>query len=466
MGKPDKAPSTERFLSFAVAGKPFRIPAGAVQEVRRLPALVRVPNAPPSLAGLMNHHGLAIAVVCMSSLLGRASRDSGAARVIIYGEAPPVGLLVDEVMGLGAGSAGTPKAKLLDLPELLSQEFQVTHVEKVRVGFSGTRDVVPEAAAEISLIAFRIAGQRYALPLSSVDEIFALPDGVVALPRGAGSAIGMTEFRDRVLPLISLGALLGLSDTEGRRHVLVTRLGGAVAGLVAGTIDGVVRVPETAIEKVPPILQRGEGDAEIEGIARVGDGRSLISILSPDRLFRNRDIQQAIDGSNAGTATMPDHIDAELLQFVVFRLGSDTYGLPIAAVDEIVRLPEALTRLPTAPDFIAGIMNLRGKALPLIDQRRRFGSAATAMRGRVMVVSVGEVQTGFIVDSVSEILRVAASDVTPAPQMPGDGVKVFDRVAAAADGMVLIVDPKELLDRAERDVLRAFNPVNGSASAP
>ena len=458
--------ATERLLSFSVGDKPYSIPAAAVIEVRRVPALIRVPNAPPSLAGLMNHHGAPIAVVRMSSLLGRTARDSRESRVIVYGGAPPVGLLVDEVIGLGAGSARAAKAKRLDLPGLLSREFPVGPVDRVRSGFTETREMAPKVDAEVPLLAFRVAGQRYALPLASVVEIFVLPAGVVALPRSAGSALGMTEFRDGVLPLISLAALLGLTEAEGRRHVVVTRLGRGVAGLVIGTVDGVAHVPEAAIDDVPAILQRGEGDAEIEGIARVGAGRSLISILSPEKLVRNRDVEQAIDGSTPRTTIMPDHADAARLQFVVFRLGAESYGLPIAAVDEIVRLPDALTRLPAAPAFIAGIMNLRGKALPLIDQRRRFGSAATTMRGRVVVVTVGEVQTGFIVDSIAGILRVAASEVTTAPQMPGDGVKVFDRVVPTADGMVLIVDPKELLDRAERDVLRAFEPADGRASAP
>lgn len=466
MAKPRKAASAEQRLCFTVGDTPFSVPAAAVIEVRRVPPMMRVPNGPASLAGLMNHHGAAIAVVRLSTVLDRPSQPGSEARVVVYGASPPVGLLVDRVIGLDASAAGARGARRLDPEELLAREYVAGPAEaKVRVAFAETRATAPEAEAQVALLAFRIAGQRYALPLAAVSEIFVLPDAVAALPRSAGSTLGMTEFRDGVLPLISLAALLGLVEAKGRRHVLVTRLGTAVAGLVAGAIDGVVRVPETSIDEVPAILQRGEGDAEIEAIARSAD-QSLISILSPARLMRNRDVEQAVEGSNARTTIMPDQTsDAAVLQFVVFRLGDEAYGLPIGAVDEIVALPEKLTRLPTAPAFVAGVMNLRGRALPLIDQRRRFGSAGTEARGRVIVVTVAEVQAGFIVDGVSDILRVAAADVAAAPRMPGDGVKVFDRVAPMADGMLMIVDPKELLDRAERDMLRAFSPADGSASA-
>jgi len=248
---------------------------------------------------------------------------------------------------------------------------------------------------------------------------------------------------------------------------LIALLDDARVGLVTGPLDGVVRIPEAAIEAVPAILQRGKGDAEIDSIARLGTERSLISILSPERLLANREVGAAVQHSNAGASAMPQ-LKAETadLQFVVFRLGEETYGLPIEAVDEIVRLPETLTRVPGAPAFVAGVMNLRGRALPLIDQRRRFDVSAKGERGRVIVVTVSQLQVGFIVDNVSEILRVPATQVTSAPVMPGDGVEVFDRVAPTAEGMLLVIDPKELLDRAERDLLASFKPSEEMAESP
>ena len=166
-------------------------------------------------------------------------------------------------------------------------------------------------------------------------------------------------------------------------------------------------------------------------------------------------------------------------QFVIFRLGPELYGLPIAAVEEVVRCPAGFTRVPRAPDFVAGVMNLRGRILPVIDQRRRFavpGSPPPSGR-RVLVVTIGGQPAGFVVDAVSEVLSIAATELRPAPDFaapddPGADARaaVFDRIASIArDGrMILLIDAGALLDRTERDLLTALaaQPEPTDAGAP
>ncbi len=123
-----------------------------------------------------------------------------------------------------------------------------------------------------------------------------------------------------------------------------------------------------------------------------------------------------------------------------------------------MRRPERLTRLPKSPDFIEGIINLRGRALPIIDQRSRFGAPPAGRgRDRVIVVALGELRAGFVVDHVREVMRLPLDAVTPAPEMT-DGTKIFDRVATLDGGerIVLLIDPAELLDTAERQMLIAL----------
>jgi purine-binding chemotaxis protein CheW len=109
---------------------------------------------------------------------------------------------------------------------------------------------------------------------------------------------------------------------------------------------------------------------------------------------------------------------------------------------------------------------LRGKIVPIVDQRQRFAfnGDAGARGRRIVVVTIEGLQTGFTVDAVSEILSIAADDLNAVPEMTADGGQVFDRVAnIGRDGrMILLIDPKALLDRAERDMLAA---VAGNAEA-
>ena len=95
-------------------------------------------------------------------------------------------------------------------------------------------------------------------------------------------------------------------------------------------------------------------------------------------------------------------------QFIIFRLGNQDYGIPIAAVSEIARPPEHITRLPKSPAFIDGVMNLRGSVVPIVDLRRRFDLNGTEQLGsrRILMLAIGGVIAGFLVDSVSKIMKV------------------------------------------------------------
>jgi purine-binding chemotaxis protein CheW len=154
-------------------------------------------------------------------------------------------------------------------------------------------------------------------------------------------------------------------------------------------------------------------------------------------------------------------------QFVVIRLGDEFYGLPILSVDEVVRRPNALTRVPHAPAFVEGVMNLRGTIVPVIDQRQRFvigGDKARTLR--IVIVTIDGLRAGFVVDAVSEVLSIPTAEISITPELTADGAEIFDRVAnIEREGrMILLIDPKALLNRAERDVLAAITARAAPAS--
>lgn len=104
------------------------------------------------------------------------------------------------------------------------------------------------------------------------------------------------------------------------------------------------------------------------------------------------------------------------LQLVIFRLAREEYGLPITKVQEINRLVP-ITRLPQAPPFLEGIINLRGRIIPVIDLKKRLNLAAAehSEDSRIIVVEVAGHTVGFIVDAVHEVVRLAAANMEPAP---------------------------------------------------
>ena len=107
---------------------------------------------------------------------------------------------------------------------------------------------------------------------------------------------------------------------------------------------------------------------------------------------------------------------------VGFRVGRETYGVPITALHEIVRVPE-ITAVPDAHDYLEGVINLRGKIVSVVDLRKRFGQRSTELdrRSRILVVEHGGRLVGMIVDSASEVLKIPESEIESAPAMMQEG---------------------------------------------
>jgi purine-binding chemotaxis protein CheW len=158
------------------------------------------------------------------------------------------------------------------------------------------------------------------------------------------------------------------------------------------------------------------------------------------------------------TAAVPEQADAALgeeRQLVVFQLGAELYGVDIARVHEIIRL-QAITRVPRAPKFVEGVINLRGKVIPVVDLRRRFGlpTAEHTRATRIVVVEIGDQVVGIIVDSVSEVLRINTSTVEPpSPVVAGIDSEYLHGIAKLPERLVILLDLDRVLARDERRAL-------------
>jgi purine-binding chemotaxis protein CheW len=109
---------------------------------------------------------------------------------------------------------------------------------------------------------------------------------------------------------------------------------------------------------------------------------------------------------------------ADLLQLVVFELGGEEFGVEIMNVQEIIRMPE-MTQIPQSPDFVEGVINLRGRIIVVVNLSKRFNlqSRVADESSRIIVVEIGNSVVGMIVDSVNEVLRIPISSVEPAPEL-------------------------------------------------
>lgn len=453
----------DRLLALGVGDKSFGLPSGIVREVARMPRLARVPHAPPALMGLANIRGAVVPVLSLATLVERPS--GGERRVVIVDQGEPVGLAVDQVSTLLDANG----LQAIDVASLISNSIPATGARHSVGSGMSEGESQPELTAEtVPLLVFTIGDQEFAFPIALVEQVLSLPERITRMPRADPAVVGSTALDGALLPILSLRTLLALPGTDGKGRVLVVRIGAHRIGLVVDAMRSILRVAEDDIDPVPQILARGGAEARIQAICRLDGGNRLVSVLAADQLLRDDITARLFQGAERHDMDETVREAQAHEQFLLFRIGDGEFGLPIGAVEEVAMLPAKLTRLPRAPAFVQGVMNLRGQVIPVIDQAHRFGAEAAAGRKhRVVVVRIGDLSAGFVVDAVSDVLRVEAGALRPAPDLGNAETRVFDRVANLTEEqrIVLIVSPRELLDRAEQDLLRGIS-AKGAVSTP
>lgn len=139
-----------------------------------------------------------------------------------------------------------------------------------------------------------------------------------------------------------------------------------------------------------------------------------------------------------------------LLQLVSFHVGSEEFGLDILRVQEIIRVQQ-LTRVPNTQDCVDGVINLRGRIIPVVALRKRFGMEDIPhdKQTRIVVVEIQGTVLGFIVDSVSEVLRIPANTVEPPPRLGKVTREYVSGVGKLDDRLLILLDVDSLMHTEE-----------------
>jgi purine-binding chemotaxis protein CheW len=154
----------------------------------------------------------------------------------------------------------------------------------------------------------------------------------------------------------------------------------------------------------------------------------------------------------SGTAdVMKSSRSNTILQLVTFTLGSEEYAVDILKVQEINRMKE-ITRVPNSPIYVEGVINLRGKVIPVVNLRKKFGlvDKDNDEQSRIMIMDIQGITMGLVVDAVSEVLRVPDNIVEPTPPMASNiSTEFIKGIAKLEDRLIILLDMDRLLGRAE-----------------
>ncbi len=143
---------------------------------------------------------------------------------------------------------------------------------------------------------------------------------------------------------------------------------------------------------------------------------------------------------------------AEELQLVIFNLADEEYAIPIIQVHEIIKMPE-ITRIPGMPEFVEGVINLRGKITPVVDIRKRFKLAQKEFgeETRIIIVDVGSQTVGLTVDSVTEVLRLSIEAIDPVPSTIAKISSEYLRgIGKLKERLLIILDIEKMLTELEK----------------
>ena len=311
------------------------------------------------------------------------------------------------------------------------------------------------AAGAGQVVLVRIADERFAVDAALVEEVVV---GVRprALPGLPAHSPGLLEHRGEWLPAIDPAPLLEIPRGAAEpASALIVRRGPVRFAL---SVDAVLRVTERPRAVVGP----GPSGLGADEAVLLEDEEGVITVLRPDGLFRG-DVPE-----DAGESRMSDeHASATPIPIVSFRLGTDDFGVEVQQVQEVIAF-EQPRPVPHAPEFVEGVIDVRGTVVPVVDLRKRFLLPATPPDAdtRVLLVSFGHEHIGLVVDAVTEVVHVPPADITEPPTFfRGLAARYLAGLARLDSGLLIMLRLDRILTSEERLALLGAEPEDEAAAS-
>jgi purine-binding chemotaxis protein CheW len=478
--------SERQLVTFHLGDDEFGADIMNVKEIVRVPEITKVPNAPHYIEGACNLRGNVLPVIDGRARFNMEKKeknensrvlvidDNGRATGVIVDrvsevirvsasdiEAPPhivKNMDADYLHGIVKLDNGNRLIMFLDIAKVVNGDERAWNpaIDKNREDepfLKNSDDTAMDSADDVQLVSFRLGKEEYAMDIMLVKEIIRVPE-MMKVPNSESYVDGVISIRNNLLPVINLRRYFAMEPTgiTDQTRVLIADMGDFTAGFIVDKVCEVLRVPAGMIQPPPRIAAQSE---QLKGVAKIDNGRRLIMMLEPSKIM-SFDAYRMISGlegasQESGGVKSLERQAMDEEQLVAFKIDNEEYGIKIREVQEINRMTE-VTRVPRAPFYIDGIVNLRGNIIPVMDLRKFFGLSEKAVTDatRIIIVDSAGVKTGIIVDSVSEVLRFDKAFIESPPELLSSGIdsSYIEGVGKLDDGkrMVLILRLNKILD--------------------
>ncbi len=481
-------------IKFLINNDRFGVNIANIREIIEIPKITSVPRTPDYFVGIVNLRGEIISVIDIRTRFGLEQKeyDELSRIAILFFKNGYIGMIVDdvnEVVHVASQEIQPTPAllknidtkylkgvvrtlndetilllnieEILDVNEFFSEELED---ELVTGSDYGYEQVETEKEEMIQLITFCLQTELYAINIQDADEIIKLRE-IVPIPQSPDFIRGVISLRGAVIPIVDFhirfnyDRLVENEDTA----IIVVDIGNCEVGFIVDAIAEIIRVPETLISTPPPTLAKSEID-QLYGVIKLDDSdhSKIISYISLNNLFSEEELSlltEVKDESAESLKSRKEAVKDEAFVVVNFVVGEDTFTIPVEVVIEISRYPE-LTKVPSAPSFVDGVINLRGDIVFVIDLRARFGFPRKLPddNTRVVIANIDGIKTGFIVDSVDSVRTIYRSQMEPAPKIITSIENDYiDSVVKLKDGaeMMIMLNLFSLLNSEEKKALVA-----------
>ncbi|GAB3443408.1 chemotaxis protein CheW [Massilia solisilvae] len=440
-------PGQAIYASFTVDGDEYAVDVRHVREVVNLPSeITPMPLAPDFVAGVFNLRGTIVPALDARRLLQASPRSGAAATKVVVVELNGVrlGLIVDDTgrvlrprgdeqtlfeyedastrrLVAGVLKIAGALVRVLALPRLIALE-DVPHPQDGMGAANGAR----ARAQRKRCIIFRVGAMRLAFAIGGISEIV-LASGIERSPVQEDLCAGVMHIREQIVPVVRFSALLQ-ADTQtdanaAESRVIVLDLGTAQVGLLVDAVESIDAYFEDELMRVP-VLGRHKA-AMFAGCIDFGE-RGHVFLLDSQNVLDHGEIQRVtgnfsqLFGASEQSARTARRRVEHRLPYLWFR-ARDAFALPMQQVREIIDHADRLIVMPGAPDFVAGMFNLRGQLVTVVDVRSFYQLGAEESNQqpdrKIVVLDNGDALLGLLVDAVESIVRVDSSDKIPVPAL-------------------------------------------------
>jgi len=476
---------TVQHITFHVGTELFGVDIMCVEEIIIPRKCTAIPRTPDYFVGIINLRGEVISILDMRQRfhLDSAETTENSRIIVIHSQGNKFGMLVDQISsivtletsGVQSASKFVSREKqkyiegsyrldeenillLLDPEKLIDEEDFYIQQE-----IQGTGDLVQsvveeqvDVIPELFLVGFAIGRERFAIESLKVEEIIQMPE-ITPVPEMDNFVEGIFHLRESVIPVIRIGQRMEVvgKDIDETCPVIIVLIEGVKVGLIVDMITEVYLVKENEVIDPPITLNQKQLD-QLRGVIKLEreGGTQIVMLLKLEELFSFeehdalRGLEENADDQDALIGEQEEEVP--ILEFI---LNEEKYAIEVASANEIIPVGE-IVNIPKSPEFIRGVINLRGDVISVVDLPKLVGKdqETFAETSKILIVDTGTEVAGLIVDQVSGIRKALLSSFEPPSELLRQRGNVYIRGMSKddkTDDIVVLMDIANTLLQAQ-----------------